>query len=228
MIDYIIKSTLCLSALLVIYHLFLEHEKMHRFNRGFLLFGLVFGLLIPKVSLFASSMAQPVTELLKVTEIVAQPASVSSEVVKYTAPQSSWISILFIIYCIGACVLMARFAVNIIAILGRVKKARIIQSAGANIVLVKDSIVPHSFFRYLFLQEEAYMNRLVPPEIIAHELTHLRQKHSFDILFIELLRILFWFNPIFIFYKIRFFMNQDGFHLSSFKINYRISHANSR
>ena len=47
MIDILIKSTVCLATFLVFYHLVLEREKMHHFNRFYLLISVVISLLIP-------------------------------------------------------------------------------------------------------------------------------------------------------------------------------------
>jgi len=49
MILYLVKSTICLALLLGVYRLFLEKEKMHRFNRFFLLFSLIFSFTIPLI-----------------------------------------------------------------------------------------------------------------------------------------------------------------------------------
>ena len=51
--------------------------------------------------------------------------------------------------------------------------------------------------KYIFLSRKRYENKEIPPEVIAHEATHVRQKHSLDILFIEFLQVIFWFNPLF-------------------------------
>ncbi len=47
MMGYIIKSTICLGIVLLVYLLALEREKMHRFNRVYLLLGLILSLIIP-------------------------------------------------------------------------------------------------------------------------------------------------------------------------------------
>ena len=52
--------------------------------------------------------------------------------------------------------------------------------------------VAFSFFNYLFIGTTASQS----DTIITHELVHIRQKHSADIIFLELLRIINWFNPI--------------------------------
>ena len=50
MTDFLLKSTLCLGLLFAIYFFFLEKEKMHHFNRFFLLFSLIFSFVIPFIS----------------------------------------------------------------------------------------------------------------------------------------------------------------------------------
>ena len=51
MIDFLIKSSLSLCVLLVAYYLFLEKEKMHQFNRFYLLFSLLFSFAIPFITI---------------------------------------------------------------------------------------------------------------------------------------------------------------------------------
>ncbi|SFD30477.1 hypothetical protein SAMN05216297_106317 [Flavobacterium phragmitis] len=50
MIDFFIKSTIALSVFLIFYHWILEREKMHQFNRFFLLFSIVVSFAVPFVS----------------------------------------------------------------------------------------------------------------------------------------------------------------------------------
>src|ERR1035437_1493459 len=114
MIDYIVRSGLCLVLLLAVYHLFLEKEKMHRFNRFFLLFSLGFGLLIPLITLELVSNPLPPVEFSIMEELITQPVisseaiNVSQEVITDTSPDHT-IAIIFIIYGLGVCILSARF-----------------------------------------------------------------------------------------------------------------------
>lgn len=56
--------------------------------------------------------------------------------------------------------------------------------------------VPHTFFNFIFLNKNKFENNQIPPEVLLHEQTHAKQKHSLDIIFIELLQVVFWFNPL--------------------------------
>ena len=63
MIQYLLTSTIAATILLVIYQLFLEKEKMHRFNRFYLLLSLIFSLLIPFISIeIIEEITTPVAE----------------------------------------------------------------------------------------------------------------------------------------------------------------------
>jgi hypothetical protein len=80
---------------------------------------------------------------------------------------------------------------------------------GTTIVLLNEKIVPHSFWRYIFINREDYYKGLIPKEIIAHECAHVRQRHTFDILFIELLIAFGWFNPAFYLYRNKMKQNHE-------------------
>jgi len=62
--------------------------------------------------------------------------------------------------------------------------------------LLKDLAIPHSFFSYIFLNKQAFKSEQIPKEVLIHEQTHAQQKHSVDILIMELLQIIFWFHPL--------------------------------
>ena len=97
---------------------------------------------------------------------------------------------------------LSKFVINIIYILQRARKGVFKSYRGSKIVLFNQKTVPHSFLGYIFLNEEAYTSGNIEEEILVHELAHVSQKHSWDILFVEVLQIFFWFNPfIFLFRK---------------------------
>lgn len=58
-----------------------------------------------------------------------------------------------------------------------------------------------SFFNYLFWDNSQEYTEEEKEQILAHEKAHIDQKHSFDIIFIEVLKVLFWFNPLMYLYK---------------------------
>jgi hypothetical protein len=70
-------------------------------------------------------------------------------------------------------------------------------------------VAPHSFGRYIYINRDDYQNGLVPDEILIHEWAHVRQHHSYDLLFIELLITFCWFNPVFYLYRNKIKQNHE-------------------
>lgn len=68
-------------------------------------------------------------------------------------------------------------------------------------MLLNEVIVPHTFFSYVFVNKLKFQNNEIPQEVLLHEQAHAREKHSIDILLIELYQIIFWFNPFILILK---------------------------
>ncbi|ORL43967.1 M56 family metallopeptidase, partial [Zunongwangia atlantica] len=60
-----------------------------------------------------------------------------------------------------------------------------------------------------FVEKEAFRSKSIPQEILEHEEAHVRQKHTLDLLILEVLQIIFWFNPLFIFIKKSMRLNHE-------------------
>lgn len=192
-----------MAILLAVYHLLLEKEKMHRFNRFYLLFALVFSLLIPLITLpvYNNAIAQPLSV------ISLAPLELNSENNKESITYLPWI--LWGIYGSITLVLAMRFAHNIRAFIKQAASNQVIEHETAKLVLLEEKVLPHTFLKYIFLNKEDYENRAIEEELYAHELAHVNQKHTLDILFIETLKVLFWFNPLLYAYKKAIQLNHE-------------------
>ncbi len=67
-------------------------------------------------------------------------------------------------------------------------------------VIINSNYSPFSFFIIIFLSDDIYKKGDIK-KIITHEKIHVQQKHSFDLIILELLTIIQWFNPFIWFYK---------------------------
>jgi hypothetical protein len=203
MIDFLIKSTLSLTILLTAYHLVLEKEKTHQFNRFYLLFCIVFSFSIPFITI------EIIQESLK--PLIGE-SSIKLEETTTTIIQESvsyWLISLWCLYAIVTSVLIIRFGRNIRKLTSRIKSNPVIDYKNSKLVLLKEKILPHTFLDTIFINETDYHNRKIEAELYTHELIHVTQKHTLDILFIESIKVLFWFNPIFIFYKKAIQLNHE-------------------
>ena len=202
MSDFLIKSTITLFVLLAVYYLFLEKEKMHIFNRFYLLFSLAFSLVIPFITIeVIQEIAQPTVNPGNIH--ILQGSAVLIEETNYLAIG------LWSLYAVVTLILAIRFLNNIIKILSKMKSHSPIVYKNAKLILVPEKILPHTFLNAIFINETEHNNRKIEAELYTHELTHVHQKHTLDILFIEILKTIFWFNPIFIYYKKAIRLNHE-------------------
>ena len=202
MSDFLIKSTITSFVLLAVYYLFLEKEKMHVFNRFYLLFSLVFSMVIPFITIeVIQEIAQPIINPGNIQ--ISQGSALLLEETNYLAIG------LWSLYAAVTLVLAVRFISNIIKISSKMKSNTTIDYKNAKLILVSEKTLPHTFLNTIFINETEYNNREIEAELYTHELTHVTQKHTLDILFIEILKTIFWFNPIFIFYKKAIQLNHE-------------------
>jgi bla regulator protein blaR1 len=207
-IIYILKTTLCSALLLMIYFLFLEKENMHRFNRFYLLFTVIISYTIPFITFYQTPEPFPVSETLYFIQDIVSDTIMPGK----TQPAAS-VDYLYIIpqiaYVLIAAFLLIRFVMNISRMVIRAKRYPRIPYHNAYLILVPESIVSHSFFRCIFISKQDYDRGEMRDEILCHELTHVRQMHSIDIIFMEIMLVLVWFNPLLYFYRRAIRLNHE-------------------
>ncbi|RKS55121.1 beta-lactamase regulating signal transducer with metallopeptidase domain [Gillisia mitskevichiae] len=186
---YLLNSAACLAILLLFYKLLLEKETMHLFKRFYLLGSLFAAILIPYIT-FTSYVEVSPTSIIPISEgslMVSESISSSS---------FNWTALLWIIYGLGVVIFSIKFFRNLAALFVRIKQNPKLKNKGFINVLLNDNIVPHTFFSYLFFNKDKFNKNQIPQEVIVHEEAHAKQLHSLDILFVEILQIVFWFNPL--------------------------------
>lgn len=231
MIIYLVKSILLLGLLFVLYKLFLENEKMHRFNRFFLLFALIFGFTAPLISfdMFSEQSAAGI-RIQQMERVVNAPAEAINRTVEpliipnneippqadispiATSEPTRSIGLLEVIlglYGVITLFLLMRFTAGLIEIRNKVRAGHHKKLEQATLVLLEEPITPQSFLDYIFLEKQQFELGKIEPEILDHELTHVRQFHSFDVLLIEFLKVIFWFNPLMYLYKHAIQLNHE-------------------
>ncbi len=205
MIAYLIKSVLCLFVLWGFYKIALEQQSAHIFKRFYLLASLVIALVLPliTISYTVPDVAQSIETFTYTTPIITQPITVIGET-------TNWLAIaLWAIYALGVLIFGFRFLRNIGQIRSKIRQNIHVFAQKAVHILVESSIVPHTFLNYIFLPRAAYETNRIPKEILRHEQAHVTQKHTLDILFIEFLQVIFWFNPLLHFIKRSIALNHE-------------------
>jgi len=186
---YLINSAACLAILLLFYKLLLEKEQMHLIKRGYLLISVLAAGIIPLITMTTFVNAETIT----FANTVSNSTVVSEEII---ASEINWKIILWTIYGIGVMSFSIRFLNNLRSMIFRIRKNPKLKNTHFITVLLSSNITPHTFFKYLFFNKTLYEQHLIPSEVLLHEQTHAKELHSLDILLIELLQVVFWFNPL--------------------------------
>ena len=118
---------------------------------------------------------------------------VQPEVVETTG-KLNWQNILLTIYITGAVIFLIRLLAQTLVLMRLMLQQRINSLDGLQVVENEKYGLPFSFFNIVFINPKFHTQANLP-EILAHEKVHIREFHWFDLLFTELLTVIFWFNP---------------------------------
>jgi TonB family protein len=200
MTTYILKTILCSAILLLFYYLVLQREKIYRFNRFYLLLSIVFAFIVPLVTIKIRQSAIEIPEIVY-QQIIDFQRAISQQAIPTVKENITPTNYLLIIYLAVTIFLLSRFLINIYILSKKIKNNGFVPYNGAKLVLTADEHVPHSFLNYIFINKEDFEQGKIEKEIFSHELAHIRQRHSLDILFIELITLFAWINPFLYFYR---------------------------
>ncbi len=114
----------------------------------------------------------------------------------YVVQESSWAlsDWLLVLLVTGVVFMLGRLLVHAVAYLRIKQRARLVSDESVKIYHVERNIVPFSFGNAIFINPTLHQESELR-EIMLHELVHVRQRHTFDILFGEVLCALNWYNP---------------------------------
>jgi len=185
-----IKVALCLSVLFIIYYLFLSRDTMYSRNRMFINISFMLSLILPLVSIQTRS---PHDIQVFGRDLTGMTIPGVNDLSPATAGSMSydWQHLLFIIYLTGIAFAGLKLLVEVISLLLLIVRQK---RDERNIIILNNSRTSgFSAFGHIFIDKS--LDPDDAEEIIKHEQKHLNRLHFVDILLIELLKVIQWFNP---------------------------------
>jgi N-acetylmuramoyl-L-alanine amidase len=194
---YLLKVIICSGILFFYYHFALRNKLFHQWNRFYLLATIVLSLSIPclQFNIWGSSNENAVAniQLLKavysadeyVAEINTSGKNLSME---------QWSVIIY--SCISIVVLIV-FILALVRIRSIVRSHSVMLIDDIRFVNTEEKDAPFSFLNYVFWNKQIELNSPSGEHIFQHELVHVREKHSFDKIFLQVILIGYWCNPFF-------------------------------
>jgi tetratricopeptide (TPR) repeat protein len=114
--------------------------------------------------------------------------------------KTNWLTILSVIYVCGVAFFLIRFVANFIWIFSYVFKNKPRDIFGMKVITIDKNLSPFSFLNFIFISNKEYPEAELV-KIISHEKVHIQQKHSIDLILVELFLAFQWFNPFIWFHK---------------------------
>jgi hypothetical protein len=186
---YLARSGAYLALFYALYWLALRRETFFALNRAFLLAGGALSLVLPLLRV-----PSPFFRTVVTTPELGAPLEPGAAVAAAPAHGPAAPGILALAYVAGASVFLLLFAARLARLALLARRCGCVRRRGLRIVLCGHPSESFSFFNFVFLDRSK-----VPAEdedrVLSHELAHVRQLHSADVVFAELLTVIQWFNP---------------------------------
>jgi hypothetical protein len=193
---YLLKMLLCSSILYGYYRIALYNERFHQWNRFYLLAALLVSVVMPlvKIPIYASNQSSVIVTIVDTLNPVRTLERNTQQIIFHETRAEYIIGILILMI---STVLLVKFTIGLISIIRNYKAGSKTTIGKVLIIHTDHKAAPYSFFNWLFWRKSIDLHSPQSQRMLQHELAHIRQHHTIDKIFIELIIILFWMNPIF-------------------------------
>ncbi|MFK8005858.1 MAG: M56 family metallopeptidase [Saprospiraceae bacterium] len=204
-IQYLFEVSFCLLAFYLFYHWILRKETFFRFNRFYLLLTPFISLLIPsfqtgQIKIVQQQTPQSFEFIPQAIQGFQQSEIIFSEKINTTSLFIDWTygDIIGGIYVFVVLLFLGKLLRNIWAVRQLIKSNAIEKTENYTQVILPNIKTPFSFFNYLFWNGK---NNYEAELMLAHEQVHIRERHSIDVIIMEILVAFFWFHPLVYFFR---------------------------
>jgi TonB family protein len=181
---YLLKSVIWLTGFSLVFLIVLRNERYFRLNRIYLLSGIIASIVFPFLTWHYTIVIPAVQDAYITTSGI-------TEVVR--TPPPTVIPVYFWFYVVGIAGLALRMIWQTGKVVRKLRKAGFVKTGSIKLVRTAEYDASFSFFSFVFVNPS--INDIETEEIVNHEREHIEQRHWFDLLLIELLCMLQWFNP---------------------------------
>jgi TonB family protein len=198
-VNYLIESGISLSLFALVYFLFLRRETFFNVNRWFLLVSVGFSALLPLLHIPLYAPQPTLLPEVTVTPYVNLLATITIYGTGFTQDAEKFVlgySVLGYIYLIGVAFFAIKLVIQFIQIIRLIVRNKVVAEGKIKIVVLDREISPFSFLNYIFVSNNL-QNTSGWEKMLEHERQHIRQGHTFDVLLLEIIAVVQWFNPFF-------------------------------
>ena len=190
MINYTLQVLLFQALFLAVYDFFLQKETFFKWNRSYLLITPLLSFIIPLLKFETFQKAFPQEYIVQLPTVFLNP----QVVIEQANDNNAMLNYITVLFYVGLIIFAFLFLIKLIKIIQLIRTNTVINKQHYSLVVLAEKQAAFSFFNYIFINESLLKNEDL--QIIKHELIHCKQKHTLDLLFFEMLKIVLWFNPM--------------------------------
>ncbi len=198
---YNLEVFLCLGVFYLFYHFSLNKETNHQFVRAYLVSALLISFVIPFAQLNAfSSNISEIVPTFTIPEFSVYAGKPDTSIVVVNSDTRIYWTLFYSITCI---ILLIGFIKEFLKIakIQKTHQTKVEYFEGYKVIIHRTKFPTFSFIKTIYLSGDDIDPANSKHKILLHELSHIKGAHSIDVIFIELLRIFFWFNPMVYLFK---------------------------
>lgn len=201
-INYMLEANICLLIFGLFYYLVLRNDTNFKFSRYYLLGSALLTLIIPLLHFSNPFTGENTFPLVSNLQTITLPELVISNEVSTgsSAEASIWSLslVITIVYISVMLIMLTVFLYQIYQIISfkRTKSDAIIRGSKHLVIPTDGQLPTFAFFNMIFFDNTAPLSELEKEKIMEHEAAHVRQRHSLDIIILEIVKIIFWINPV--------------------------------
>lgn len=199
---YLLKVFVCSALLFAYYFIALKNKPFHYYNRYYLLGVASFSWLIPLIKIdIASVVERTQAPILQYAKVIADNNAEFEQIVVQHQQSFNWDQLILIVVCSISVMMLISFLYSLGKIFMIIKRNPVQRFQNLDLVLTTVKGTPFSFFSNIFWHKDTPIQSSIGQQMLKHELVHVSEKHSADKIFVELMMIVGWVNPIFWFLK---------------------------
>ena len=195
---YLLKVVICSGILFLYYALALRNKLFHQWNRFYLLAAVILSTIVPLIQVTITNRTNGAeNNAIQLLQAVESTNNYLEEITIYSNngfSQEQWVAIVYLFIMI---ILLTVFIHSLYRISLIVRSHSINHINNIKFINTKISGTPFSFLNLIFWNEAIDLRSHTGEKIFQHEMVHVREKHTLDKLFIQLVLVIFWCNPFF-------------------------------
>ncbi|MBN8877291.1 MAG: T9SS type A sorting domain-containing protein [Sphingobacteriales bacterium] len=196
---YLLQVVIVSGILYAYYHVALRNKKFHQYNRFYILAAALVSILIPflNIPVYFTNGDTSSAWLYSLQNLSGRQAVIITLEEGAAENTFNWQSLWYVLYAVIGLLGLARVLLSIRKLKKLMRVHPTEQLNGIRFINTAEPGTPFSFFRWLFWNNKIELDSQKGEQIFRHEVFHIQQRHSLDIILMEIVTIVFWINPVF-------------------------------